>query len=114
MRQQYQESDLLIRWAYLFEELRPLHTSTCELWWRSVVLTPLKLLGPLFFVGSVLTVWTAFVWTAIESPNPRDWALLKSLGMVLGTIAGVAGLVWLGEVIGFWTYLRSFCLPVDI
>ena len=47
---QYHQTDALIQWAYFLEDVKPLQTSTCALFWRSVVLTPIKVLGPLLIV----------------------------------------------------------------
>lgn len=45
----------LVRWAYfLSEQNPPKHTNLCNLFWRTVLLTPLKLSAFLCLLGTVL------------------------------------------------------------
>ena len=120
----YTQSASLIQWAYLFEEVKPLKTSTCALFWRSVLMTPIKILGQLLilavFLAGVFTIaadaisptWThaTLPWAGSEhiEPRPFPWVWLITI------IGSVLLVVWGGEKLGLWSWLHSFCLPVEI
>ena len=119
----YQQADWRIQWAYLFEEVRPLQTSTCALFWRSVVLTPLKLLGPLLGGGVVLLIVTASVgntlfpaylpaWMIRPQRPSTPWSDVDTILAV--SLCALIFFVVLGEWVGLWAYLHAFCLPVEI
>jgi len=44
------ERSLLIRYAYMMSDYTPTKTNLCSLFWRCVLLQPLKILGILFVV----------------------------------------------------------------
>jgi hypothetical protein len=125
----YSQNSPLIQWAYLWEEVRPLQTSTCALFWRSVVLTPAKTLGPaliggfvVFFVFAVPFLhwlWPESVHGAwFFNPHhvhgaprrPFNWSELWPLG-VFGVLVFV---VWAGNASGFWAWFHGLCKPVEI
>lgn len=117
----YKPSDLLIQWAYFLEEVKPLHTSTCALFWRSVVLTPIKVLGPVGLVGLFLFALTCFLlnawapqylpagWTQPQPSEPL-WPPPLWFKVLPLVIASGALLSWLG----FFHWLHSLCIPVEI
>lgn len=62
--QHYSHESRLIRWAYLFEEAVPRQTSTCALFWRRFVMSPIKIVAcaiPICLVAALL-VWVTLGW----------------------------------------------------
>lgn len=85
------DRNLLIRWAFLFESQsrRPSETNLCALFWRCMLLTPLKLTG----IAGVGVVVSVFIISALDI----GWKnVLLALG-IAATMGGVIGLtVWAG------------------
>ena len=120
---QYKQDSRLIRWAYLFEEVRPLKTSTCALFWRAAVLSPLKVLGPTLLTAAAVavlgTVALSFVAPQLlpmsmqpsdapHAPMPREVKYGLAIVIALGPI------IIFAEKLGFFTWLHGFCYPVEI
>lgn len=120
----YTQSSPLIQWAYLFEEFRPLQTSTCALFWRATVLTPFKILCPAIVIGMLLLTvvilpimrYVAPEWipTALQVPPHRNSESDYTGFWILGIGASSIAVLWIGQAIGLWNYLHRFCLPVEI
>ena len=120
----YRQSDALIQWAYFLEDVKPLHTSSCALFWRSVVLTPLKVLGPtviaLFFltvfVAATLSLLGLGAWLpeVLRRPSGPPQPMPTETKWVLGLGFGCILAVVIGARLGLWAYLYSFCTPVEI
>lgn len=77
----------LVQWAYLWEDGVPYQTSICPLFWRTVLVTPLKVgvpLGGLLLLG----FWTVYYTHKVL------FAVLVISGVVcaVGLIAGVCEL----------------------
>lgn len=120
----YTQNAALIQWAYLFEDVRPLKTSTCALFWRSAVVTPLKILGPtaiccffalvifMLVAHSAAPEWaidTLPQWMLLDErpSHPTNWVPVY----VVGT---AAVLVFLVRVSGLWGWFHALCIPVEI
>lgn len=112
----YAQHAPLIQWAYLFEEFRPLKTDTCALFWRSAVLTPIKLLLPtvaaLFVVFLVMQVfapgWLPEAWR-LPPPAPRAYVPFPWLFFTI-LISSVAVFC----VVAVGLYRLGLCQPVEI
>lgn len=128
----YTQSSPLIQWAYLFEEVRPLQTSTCALFWRATVRTPLLILAPtavvaifalVFFMGiahEVAPEWAhTFTWFYERPHDAREFAeraegdaqawWFASTVIVPVVVVGIGG-----YFLGLWSFLHRLCLPVEI
>jgi ribosomal protein S27AE len=121
----YTQGSALIQWAYLFEEVRPMKTSTCAVFWRSVLVTPLKILGPTVIalgVGAMLFsgVASAF-FTEWASRTLPSWAFVQPSPVStpinwwppVGLFAAYA-VVIVGHLLGVWQWLHGFCIPIEI
>lgn len=84
------ESGLLARWAYLLSDYTPCQTTLCTLFWRSVLLTPIKLIGVGVFLGALLYVliWLPFKEFGLFGPliAPLFTGFLVLWFIVLGKI----------------------------
>ena len=96
----------LVRWAY-YEESVPSTTNVCALFWRSVLLTPLKLL-PMILIFVVVPI--VFVWMIFKSPNE---ALIFG-GIIVGTTAILMGIGWLLFKLHNLAVEKGFCRKVTI
>ena len=113
----YTQNAALIQWAYLFEEFRPLKTDTCALFWRSVVLTPVKLLLPILGVLFLLFLTMSALlpeWLPVAirperrqpgaTPSPLPLAIFL---LVVACAAAVGGVFVALNTLGV-------CKPVEI
>lgn len=84
---QLHSTDRLVRWAYLGVDKynRPNVTSLCEVFWRSVLLTPLKLIG---LLACYLGLCYSLGLVSYENP----W-ILPSVAGILLSIVGVVVLI---------------------
>lgn len=81
---QLKARSLVVRWAYLWSmDGIPDQTSLCALFWRTVLVTPLKLLVPVI----VLSMVAAFIW-------------LKPLAAV-ASVVGMAAIAGFGALMGY-------------
>lgn len=128
-KKQYKPTDPLIQWAYFMEEVKPLQTSTCNLFWRSVVLTPIKVCGPVLLIGFFVTMMACIflnaifshAWLATWAPvwmiaNPRPLSE-NELRAQRYLIEGLIALIFVGVIgywIGLWKALHALCVPVEI
>ena len=119
--QTYKQSDWIVRWAFLFEEVTPLQTSSCAIFWRCAVLSPLKILGPTVLAGLVLSIPAIFLLTTFApewlpvsmQPPPRRHEPFP--WFIIGPLLGGWGVWFVGQATGFWAWLkRNHCLPVEI
>lgn len=78
----------LVQWAYLWEDGVPYQTSICPLFWRTVLLTPLK-------VGVPLGVLLLLVFWAVYYTRNMLFAVVIIIGVVcgVGVITGVSELL---------------------
>lgn len=113
----YQARDTRIRWAYLFEEIKPAQTSTCALFWRTFVLTPLKLLA---ILGAV-TLLGIFMLGALGNAYPALWLFgpplptsAEPMPMAIKVILATLVAKIIGERVGLWKRLGKYCYPVEI
>ena len=81
--------NLIIWWAWLFESRRPYHTDLCTLFWRTVLLTPLKLAG----WGILGLVVSMFIVNIIEV---GIWVVLIMVGGLVTIVFLVGGTIWVG------------------
>ena len=120
-------SDGVIRWAYLWEELKPLQTSTCALFWRSAVLSPLKVLAPVCFagLGVISILWRPIFHSVVEaffpgstSPlRPRTSRSPEEIRVLVYVLFGICALGLAGFIAHkrrFFQWLHQFCIPVEI
>lgn len=119
-------SDRQIRWAYLWEEIKPRETNSCALFWRSVVVTPFKLVAPVVVAACALWFFTvvpivrfyapATSWLPVTraGPTQADWAIFGGVVGGIAACAACAFIGWIGSLLGFWSWLHHFCLPVEI
>ena len=87
MKMELRRNSWIVRWAYLFEYRRVWvrQTSICALFWRTVLLTPLKIAVP----SSVLVMLAFVAYT-------HPWNFLKALlliGVIGLTTAAIVGIV---------------------
>lgn len=76
MRLELRRTNWLFRWAYLMAP-RPYTTTLFSLFWRSVLVTPLQIIGLAAFVSLLMT-------QLLMEPLPVVW-------FVLGVVGGVGG-----------------------
>jgi hypothetical protein len=79
----------LVRWAYFAASYTPAQTNLCAVFWRSVLVTPLKLLGLAFFLYFV--VYALLIYPVLA---------LGWWGLLSGPI--VAGLLMLSVLASDW------------
>jgi hypothetical protein len=61
----------------------PQQTSLCALFWRTVLITPMKIAFPVFFVGSVLSVLVYQAWQ-----HPKDFSIAAAILSALVALIG--------------------------
>lgn len=80
------------RWAFLFTKV-PGITSTCELFWRSVLITPLKLIR-LALLGILASGLSVIIWEDL-------WVIIIGTLVVAGFIATLFLIAWFVDKIGY-------------
>jgi hypothetical protein len=80
----------LYRWAYLFVSnwRRPDEVNVCALFWRCVLLSPLK-------VSPFVIVPTAFGWLIYMDP----WGFMQMAGITAGVVTALATVAWVGMLL---------------
>ena len=92
-----QKNGRAIRWAYMFEDFTPCQTTLCAMFWRTVMITPLKLA----FLASIisLVLYTVF-WIPVHIWG--WWGLLAFPGI----ITLLAGIPWISYEYTEWRSIR--------
>jgi|ERR1051325_5735250 hypothetical protein len=118
----HKPTDPIIQWAFLFEAVHPRQTSTCAIFWRSIILTPIKLIGPV--AGGAAVLWLLLAGLApfalpaairpapLPAHQPDEMDVFFGYLLIAMLIALAVGAV--GHAIGLWKYLHGFCSPVEI
>lgn len=84
MNWELRRNALIIRWAYLWAGGAPYRTSLCRLFWRTVLITPLKLLG--------CAACVAIIGAAIYVHPWRVACLLVGLALLVAICASISWL----------------------
>lgn len=81
---QLKRDSRIVRWAYFGEQSKvPARTSFCVIFWRTVFLTPVRCLMPIYFVAAVLyLIWRFILGFSLA-------LLLKVLLFALAVVVGV-------------------------
>ena len=94
-------------WAYLLSDHRPFETDICTLFWRSVVLTPAKLLIVGGFV-SLLLAGGIYDWTEVA----LAFAVLA--GAIVFTMLGVGGAITAGDLYEDLKSRSKYCTRYEV
>lgn len=113
----YTANSLIVRWAYLGNDVRPLQTSSCAIFWRCVVWTPLKVLFPLLVGLNILTLIVMGAWNTVSYETVPEWMRAERPPdgfnwRPMAWFAGVAMAIFAGAKFAGWA--SQFCTPVEI
>ena len=110
---QLQRSSLLLRWAYFWSEFGlPQQTDLCTVFWRSVLLTPLKLVG----VGLAVCFPVLVLILAIRDFGvTRVVLFLVGLVAVFATIAGsIGGTIYVAKTPMVGRIKKNYCPIITV